>query len=342
MNKTSEKSTKESCQLGWEKRETTLLVNWAEICSSYRWLHYQTHRLYKKRNIGFMIPLIIMSTLTGTANFAQSSIPLGMRNSTSQVIGGVNLVAAILTTIYQFLKVAELMEKHKISSLSYGQLSRNIVTELNIPVKDRTYSSSEFIKICRSELDKLLEQSPTIPGTILREYEEYFGKSGICKPEIISVNKITICDNKEARLGNIVANAAIKYKNNKEDEELSLMTNAIKSITGTSKYFYDTLTGKKKKKMLKNARTNVTSISSYEEENDYKNQSDINIELDTISKKYVTTTENNWNTTIDMLKKPNNESIESTYSESNESVEYNDSNQSNESNEYNDKLVMNL
>ena len=44
-----------------------------------------------------------MSTLTGTANFAQERIPEIYRGWYSIIIGSINIFAGILTTIQQFL-----------------------------------------------------------------------------------------------------------------------------------------------------------------------------------------------------------------------------------------------
>ena len=56
----------------WHTQQMFLLKKWGEIASCYRWMHNQAYMSYKKKNLWFMIPLIIMSTVTGTANFAQN------------------------------------------------------------------------------------------------------------------------------------------------------------------------------------------------------------------------------------------------------------------------------
>jgi len=197
----------------WHKQQMILLKKWAEIAGSYRWLHNQSYMVYKKKNLWYMIPLIIMSTLTGTANFAQSSFPEVIRPNIPQIIGAINLVSAILTTIYQFLKISEYMESHRISSINYGKLARTITTELNIPVKDRDSSGADCVKITRNEIDRLIEQSPSIPGHILVNYNKIFGKSKIEQPEIININPVDIYDDPENKVANTIADASIKFKN---------------------------------------------------------------------------------------------------------------------------------
>ena len=57
----------------WTPEQEELLAEWAEKASGYRWLHSRSEKLYRKRNYIFTIPVIILSTLTGTANFAMDS-----------------------------------------------------------------------------------------------------------------------------------------------------------------------------------------------------------------------------------------------------------------------------
>ena len=57
----------------WTKEQESLLAEWAEKSSCYRWLHGRAEKKYRRSNYAFTIPVIIMSTLTGTANFAMDS-----------------------------------------------------------------------------------------------------------------------------------------------------------------------------------------------------------------------------------------------------------------------------
>ena len=80
----------------------------------------------------FTIPLIIVSTITGTANFAQETFPPTVQPFVPSAIGGLNLITAIATTIMQFLKINELMEGHRVASVQYGKVSRTIRLELTL------------------------------------------------------------------------------------------------------------------------------------------------------------------------------------------------------------------
>jgi len=196
----------------WHPQQSKLLQSWAEIASSYRWMHNQAYMIYKKKNLNFMLPLIIMSTVTGTANFAQSTFPSGIRPYVPQIIGSINLVSAIMTTIYQFLKISEFMESHRISSINYGKLARTITVELNLPVKDRNSGGAECVKVSRTEIDRLIEQSPAIPKSVLFGYEQKFAGKGLAEPEIVVINKVEIFEDRENKVATTVAEAGFKLK----------------------------------------------------------------------------------------------------------------------------------
>jgi hypothetical protein len=197
----------------WHPQQAKLLKDWAEVASSYRWMHNQAYMIYKKKNLHFMLPLIIMSTVAGTANFAQTTFPPSIRSFVPQIIGGINLISAIMTTIYQFLKISEFMESHRISSINYGKLARTITVELNLPVKDRGSGGAECVKITRTEIDRLIEQSPAIPKNVLLWYEQKFSGKGLAEPEIVLINKVDVYEDTDNKTATTIAEAGMKLKN---------------------------------------------------------------------------------------------------------------------------------
>ena len=111
-------------------------------------------------------------------------------------IGFLNLTAGLITTVAQFLRVSEQMEGHRASSVEYGKLARNIEVELSLPAPERNTGGLEYIKQCRGDIDRLIEQSPDIPMKILGEFQHNvmvdlsgvdFGLPKILKLEPINV-----------------------------------------------------------------------------------------------------------------------------------------------------------
>lgn len=161
----------ETEELIWHKQQEDILKDWAEMAASYRWLHSRSYNEFKKQNMYFALPVIVISTITGTANFAQSSFPASVQPYAPAMIGFFNLTAGLITTIAQFLRVSEQMEGHRASSVEYGKLARNIEVELSLPAHERSANGLEYIKKCRSEIDRLIEQSPDIPMSIIKSFQ---------------------------------------------------------------------------------------------------------------------------------------------------------------------------
>ena len=118
----------------WKPEHNIILSEWADKAMCYRWLHFRSHIRYNTLNIGMTIPVIIISTLTGTANFA---IDKFNTNYASAIIGCFNILAGIISTIQHFLKVSELNESHKVASVSWDKFYRNIKIELTKCPEDR-------------------------------------------------------------------------------------------------------------------------------------------------------------------------------------------------------------
>ena len=84
----------------WKSEHEQILVEWADKAMCYRWLHARSHQSYSKTNTWFTIPVIIMSTLTGTANFAQDKIDEAYRPYAQMGIGAVNIFAGMHRNYY--------------------------------------------------------------------------------------------------------------------------------------------------------------------------------------------------------------------------------------------------
>ena len=164
--------------MDWSYQHEKILIEWADKATCYKWLHEKTTREFAKKNRWFTIPVIIMSTVTGTANFAQNNIPAEYLTAATMAIGAVNLLAGILTTIQQFLKISELNESHRVSYISWGKLNRNIKIELAKSPIERT-PVTPFIKACKEEYDRLIETSQGIPNHIVALFKDTFSGGDI-------------------------------------------------------------------------------------------------------------------------------------------------------------------
>lgn len=175
----------------WNEYHENILRQWGEAAACYRYMHHRSFLMYKKMSLQFNLPVIVLSTITGTANFAQTTLPASIQPAAPSIIGGLNLVAGLIATIMQFLKVNELMENHRTAALGHGSLSRNIRLQLALPRIERKKEGLKFVDECKAMYDSLLEQSPPIPKKILLNFEKEYPIDGVfTKPEILSVRAI--------------------------------------------------------------------------------------------------------------------------------------------------------
>ena len=179
-------------EIVWHEQQEKILKKWSEIGSSYRFMHDRSYLYFEKQNFRFALPVIILSTITGTANFAQGSFPSAWQSFVPLFIGFLNLSAGLITTVAQFLRVSELLEGHRAASISYSKFSRNISVELSLPPDERSCSGRDFIASRRVELDRLIEQSPNIPMFIVKEFGAKFADNEFMKPDILEIKAVDV------------------------------------------------------------------------------------------------------------------------------------------------------
>jgi len=170
--------TKEK-KIEWSKENEQILVEWCDVAQCYKWLNSRAHLKYAYMNAWFTIPAIVLSTVSGTASFAQTSIPIAYQTYAPMAIGSINILIGILTTVQQYLKISELNESHRVSAISWDKFARNIRIELAKAPKERA-DAATFIKLSRQEFDRLMETSPAIPQNVIRQFDRTFsGKKNI-------------------------------------------------------------------------------------------------------------------------------------------------------------------
>ena len=186
----------------WKEYHENILVDWADKAMCYRWLHSKSCAKYTFLRNLYTIPVIILSTLTGTANFALQRVPNEYQGYAQIGIGSLNIIAGIITTISQFLKINELCESHRVSSISWDKFYRNIRVELVKSPNDRT-NVSYIIKSCKDEFDRLMETSPIIDSSIIKKFNITFKTNSKLLQEsknetIKSISKPEILDSFES------------------------------------------------------------------------------------------------------------------------------------------------
>jgi hypothetical protein len=179
----------------WTEENEKIMAEWCDIAQCYKWLNTRAHQKYSIRHAWFTIPAITLSTISGTASFAQASLPLEYQSFAPMVIGAINIFIGILTTIQQYLKISELNESHRVAGISWDKFARNIRIELAKSPCERMDCGS-FLKLSRLEFDRMMETSPSIPIDIIKEFSATFeGRPGSPERERFdALKKPDICN----------------------------------------------------------------------------------------------------------------------------------------------------
>lgn len=238
---------------GWTKEQEELMAGWADIGACYRWMHDKYEKKASASNMWITVPVIVLSTLTGSASFIMNSV-LG-DNMTAQKyaqigIGGVSIFTGILTTLGNFFRYAQSSEANRVASLSWGKFQRQIAIELALHPTDRL-DSMDFLKICRAELDRLIEQSPPIPDEIIDSFEkEFCDNPRLKKPDIAhGIDHTNIFKDTNSNLKKLIVDATVMLKQKKKvwheammpDVNKHLDTRIEKELSDLSKSFKNAL-----------------------------------------------------------------------------------------------------
>jgi len=181
---TKNKSVVPKGKLHWNDQTEDLLVGWADIAACYKWLHESSFRKLSRKNSWYTIPVIVLSTLTGAANLSLGTfVPTDFTNVAQAGIAGVNIIVGILMTLQTKFRYAEDSETHFNVSLGWSKLQRNIAIELSVDRQHRK-EADYFIRNCRTDYDRLLEQSPTIPEEVIELFKQEMKKEKEMKSKI--------------------------------------------------------------------------------------------------------------------------------------------------------------
>lgn len=226
----------------WKPEEEKIIKEWSDKALCYQWLHSRCREIYQKKNAWHTIPVIIISTLTGTANFAQDRFPEDMKEYFVMGIGSLSIIAGIITTINQFLQISELNEGYRAAAISWNKLHNNLKTLIMRHPLDRI-DPTQALKLYKDDYDHLCEISPPITKKVLKEFNAKFKKTeNLSKPEICSklvptsvynmtdverelmINKINNKKNKNPKLVETFFNL---NGENATDEDLDILENNI-------------------------------------------------------------------------------------------------------------------
>jgi hypothetical protein len=158
----------------WSSQVEDILAGEGEKCRGLAWIHMRCETEMSKYNTFVQVPVIILSTLAGTASVGSSTL-FGSGNSTVSgiAIGLVSISVGILNTLGGFFNFAKRSEAHRIAHLHYSKISSKITIELSLPRNERD-SAESLLNYVRDSMERLAETTPLASEQIVKDFNATF------------------------------------------------------------------------------------------------------------------------------------------------------------------------
>lgn len=163
----------EERDIHWSQPLEELVASEGEKCRGLAWINQKAETYYAHRANAIAIPVIVLSTLAGTASVGSSSLFQGDTQISSVVIGLVSIGVGILNTISSYFSWARKAEAHRIAYLQYSKLFSIIRVEMSLPRAERQ-EAEQLLKQIRDGMERLAETTPSPPPSILDEFNRHF------------------------------------------------------------------------------------------------------------------------------------------------------------------------
>jgi hypothetical protein len=155
----------------WTPAERLLLTDWAARVTAAQHAHYYLMARLRRRNLWLGIPVVVLSTIVGTALFATVAspgdykAPLGFRLAAAFI----SVLAAVLAGVQTFLKFSERSERHGLAADWLAAVRRDIDLLQATPEKERG-NPRETLSSLRKEINKIAQNAPAIGESLWHSY----------------------------------------------------------------------------------------------------------------------------------------------------------------------------
>jgi hypothetical protein len=183
LNSQLERLKKEMNEKSWSNEIEDLLKSWGEKAAHNKELHSSASRYWRSIGDRLFVPILILNTLGGVANFGAANVEDSSYWMYS--IGILNLVAAALGTISQYYNPIAKSEKHFHIARTFGSFYRNIIIELGMNRANRT-NADEILRWAKSEYDRVQLDSPLLPLNIIEKFKRIHQDDTTTLPDCLS------------------------------------------------------------------------------------------------------------------------------------------------------------
>ena len=154
----------------WTPRMEELLSDWRSRVYAAQSAYYEEAERLHRQNYLLGIPVIIVSSVVGTAVFSD----WGKDGVLKWLVGSVSIVAAILASLQTFLKFGENATLHGAAADWFAAIRRDIDETLALPPELRGHPKHALDSI-RQEINKASQKSPELSEHLWRRVARRFG-----------------------------------------------------------------------------------------------------------------------------------------------------------------------
>jgi hypothetical protein len=194
MSSEKDNDSEDSVHVEWSAQVEDILAAEGEKCRGLSWIHTRCETEMSRYNTFIQVPVIVLSTLAGTASVGSATLFAGQTTVSSIVIGLVSISVGIMNTLGGFFNFAKRAESHRIAHLHYSKIATKISIELSLPRLERI-SAESLLNYVRESMERLAETTPLAPEKILENFNKEFKdlKNEIAMPpETNGLHKIKV------------------------------------------------------------------------------------------------------------------------------------------------------
>jgi hypothetical protein len=154
----------------WTPKIEQLLQDWRTRVYTAQAAYYEEAERLKRRSYQLGIPVVIVSSLVGTAVFAD----WGKDGMYKWGVGSVSILAAVLASLQTFLKFGENAALHAAAADWFAAIRRDIEEMLALPA-DLRGSPKDCLDSVRQEMNKAGQKAPELRESMWKRVARRFG-----------------------------------------------------------------------------------------------------------------------------------------------------------------------
>jgi hypothetical protein len=177
----------------WTDEVENILKSIAEKAQIWRLLNIEDHNHFKMRYYMLLIPVIVLSSITGSLNLALGSLDSQNDTIINLVIGFFGILISILSTLNNVFSFQKRKDENYRYSKEWYKINRIIVIELSLE-KTKRNNINMFFNFIINQVENIFEGQPNIRKHTINKFLKKYKKKqlDIDIPEILSIKKTFI------------------------------------------------------------------------------------------------------------------------------------------------------